>query len=180
MFSINLYYTSLGSITQHGGKLRSSCFQFDFNISTYLNLLKMKVLSLILFFSFLMIEGRKQFGQVQHQKSLKISNTFPANDRVKRKKKLKGHYKIRIQIFISIYLHFHQIISLLQNKSHPKTNVFAVQEKKVGIQRVCFKKKQIFLHGQECFAMAIYQETIHHSIKQNMNTKSKHIWYLMI
>ena len=55
----------------------------------------MKVFSLILVFSFLMIEGRKQVGQVQHQKSQKISNTFPANDRVKKRQtKLRGHYKV--------------------------------------------------------------------------------------
>ena len=51
----------------------------------------MKVISLILVFSFLMIDGQKQFGQVQHHKSLKTSNRFRANDRVKKKqKKLKG------------------------------------------------------------------------------------------
>jgi hypothetical protein len=52
----------------------------------------MKTLSLFLAFLILMIEGRKQFGQVQHQKSLKISNMFPANDRVTNKESgIRGH-----------------------------------------------------------------------------------------
>jgi hypothetical protein len=58
----------------------------------------MKVISLILVFSFLMIDGQKQFGQVQHHKSLKLSNMFPANDRVKKKKKkLKPKLKLKLK-----------------------------------------------------------------------------------
>ena len=52
----------------------------------------MKTFSLILAFLILMIEESKQFGQVQHhQQNLKMSNMFPANDRVKNKQReLKG------------------------------------------------------------------------------------------
>ena len=46
----------------------------------------MKTFSLILAFLILMIDESKQFGQVQHhQQNLKMSNMFPANDRVKQK-----------------------------------------------------------------------------------------------
>ena len=87
----NLYYTSL-VIIQCGEKLTFSCLWLDINITKQLIILKMKVISIILVFSFLMIDGQKQFGLVQHQKSLKTSNKFPANDRVKKKKKkLRGH-----------------------------------------------------------------------------------------
>ena len=55
-------------------------------------MLKMKTFSMILAFLILMIEGSKQLGQVQHPKNMKISNMFPANDRVKRKQReLRGH-----------------------------------------------------------------------------------------
>ena len=68
----------------------------------------MKTFSLILAFSILMIEGRKTFGEVQHPKSLKVSNIFPANDRVKKKqRRLKGlkKFQSRIQIFIPLSNH---------------------------------------------------------------------------
>jgi hypothetical protein len=48
----------------------------------------MKTLSLILAFLILIIEGRKQFGQVQgHQQNQKMSNMFPASDRVTKQRR---------------------------------------------------------------------------------------------
>ena len=56
-----------------------------------LNLLTLDF-SLILAFSTLMIEGRNQFGQVQHQQNLQMSNMSPARYRVqKNRRKPRGH-----------------------------------------------------------------------------------------
>ena len=53
-------------------------------------MLNMKTFSLTLAFLILMIKGSKQLGQVKHQQNLKISNIFPANDRVRSIKMLPG------------------------------------------------------------------------------------------
>ena len=56
-----------------------------------LNLLTLDF-SLILAFSTLSIEGRNQFGQVQRQQNLQMSNVSPARYRVqKNQRKPRGH-----------------------------------------------------------------------------------------
>ena len=117
-----------------------------------------------------MIEGRKQFGQVQHQKSLKISNTFPANDRVKRKKKLRGHYKARIQISISIYLHFHFFI--IERKSSKNECVCGIGKKGRDPESLFQKKRDIFArsgmfrHGNLSGNHSSFNKTNHEHKKQ--------------
>ena len=126
-----------------------------------------------------MIEGRKQFGQVQHQKSLKISNMFPANDRVKRKKKLRGHYKVRIQIFISIYLHFHFFI--IERKSSKNKCVCGVGKKGRDPESLFQEKRDIFArsgmfrHGNLSGNHSSFNKTKHEHKKQALSEDIKNI-----